>query len=221
MTNPLYTDSAAPVRRSAGASAPIRSQFAAIEDAFDKIIPHSSFSGHGNKVLKVNNGETAMELVDTDGYLDGQTHKLGYVRETTWTPTVTFETPGSLALTYPDSRKGHYYRVGKKVRIECEVDFNISDKTGASGGLRITGLPFASDVARVTAIMPCQLFGSALLVWPSGVTTLYGYIEAGTDYFEIFGNGDGGANSSFGVSVFPTGVQLRVRIMGEYMTAAA
>jgi hypothetical protein len=68
MTNPYYTDSADPATASTGRSAPIRAQFAAIEDGFDKL---PTLSGNANKVILVNAAGTSLTASATvpDGTL--------------------------------------------------------------------------------------------------------------------------------------------------------
>jgi hypothetical protein len=57
MTNPYYNVSGTPGQRSAGSSSPIRSEYASIAAAFDKL---PVFSGNANRVITVNSGATAL-----------------------------------------------------------------------------------------------------------------------------------------------------------------
>jgi hypothetical protein len=57
MTNPYYNVSGTPGQRSAGSSSPIRSEYASIAAAFDKL---PTFSGNANRVITVNSGATAL-----------------------------------------------------------------------------------------------------------------------------------------------------------------
>jgi hypothetical protein len=63
--------------------------------------------------------------------------------EGTWTPALTFATPGTLALTY-NLQSGIYTKIGRLVTVIFKVSFAAAGiiKGTASGNLSITGLPF-------------------------------------------------------------------------------
>lgn len=66
-------------------------------------------------------------------------------RNITWTPVLTFATPGDQSIAYAaNGQIGRYSKIGNMVF----VDFNIQTSTfthgTASGNLQITGLPFAA-----------------------------------------------------------------------------
>jgi len=141
----------------------------------------------------------------------------------TWTPVLTCSTPGSLAVSYT-KQTGNYTRNGTQVFFGFDLRFTITDATGASGAARITGLPFASDASKVTTLHPAQTYdvsGPGAVAWPTGVSTLFGYIQAGTQYVQIFGNGDGGVNQSFDIDVWPAGDLCQIRVTGAYETDEA
>lgn len=64
---------------------------------------------------------------------------------TVWTPTLTFATPGDLAVTYA-TRFARYWQLSSNLLL---VQFNIQTSaftfTTASGALEITGLPFTTQ----------------------------------------------------------------------------
>ena len=218
MANAVYTPSNIPATRASLASSPVRSEFALIEAGIDKIIPVSSFAGHANKFLKVNNGETSMELVAAEGWLDGQTHVLPVVRESTWTPVLTSASPGTLSVGAYTTQLGHYWRNGQVVFIEMEV--NASPTLGtASGNLRITGLPFVAHASRAFAQLHCQIFGNASITWPTGTQTLYGIIDATEQFIKIQANGPG-TNQGYQIDDLDDGSVTRIRISGHYYTDA-
>lgn len=152
---------------------------------------------------------TNMQLVGADTITSG-----------TWTPAISCGTPGSLSVSYSD-QSGNYTRNGTQVQFGCEVTFTVDDVTGASGGISITGLPFGSDANKVTTLHPAQTFGSASITWPAGVTTLFGYIEAGDQYLQVFGNGTGGVNSVFEIDDWPVADEVTLRVTGSYETDEA
>jgi hypothetical protein len=64
--------------------------------------------------------------------------------EGTWTPTITYETPGTLSVGYLE-RSGIYTKIGNLVTISFMVRINAFTKGTASGILRIGGVPFTSN----------------------------------------------------------------------------
>jgi hypothetical protein len=74
----------------------------------------------------------------------GTSELLDDYEEGTWTPAYSYDTPPTTPFTMAIIT-AQYTKVGRKVTAKCWIrtdDVNIS---GASGGLRITGLPFAPD----------------------------------------------------------------------------
>ncbi len=62
--------------------------------------------------------------------------------EGTWTPALTFATPGDLAVTY-SSQLGWYTKIGNVVVCWFNLVTSAFTHTTASGSLQITGLPFS------------------------------------------------------------------------------
>lgn len=58
----------------------------------------------------------------------------------TWTPAITFQTPGNLSVSYP-FRSAGYLKIGRLVILTCQMTF-VPTYTTASGYLLLTGLPF-------------------------------------------------------------------------------
>jgi len=99
--------------------------------------------------------------------------------EGTWTPTLTFVTPGTLAVTY-SQQTGNYTRVGNLVTARYAITINIGGLVigTASGGLNITGLPFAvsgvgNQYVDLSASLTDQTSGSLVISYPS--TTLINF----------------------------------------------
>lgn len=66
--------------------------------------------------------------------------------EGTWTPTVTFATPGTLSLTYL-TQVGRYTKVGNMVTISFHLSCGTFVPGTASGNFLIQGIPFATTAA--------------------------------------------------------------------------
>lgn len=62
----------------------------------------------------------------------------------TWTPTLTFATPGNLAVTY-NNRLGFYTKIGRKVSIDFTIGTATWSWTTGSGAVLIQGLPFTAN----------------------------------------------------------------------------
>ncbi len=62
--------------------------------------------------------------------------------EGTWTPIISFSTPGDLAVTY-GLRIGDYVKIGRLVFAPFVLTTSAFTHTTASGNFQITGLPFA------------------------------------------------------------------------------
>lgn len=64
----------------------------------------------------------------------------------TWTPVLTFETPGDLAVVY-SIQLGYYTKIGRLVAAQFTIVTSTFTHTTASGDCQITGLPFANGAA--------------------------------------------------------------------------
>lgn len=62
--------------------------------------------------------------------------------EGTFTPTLTYATPGNLVVAY-SFRTGTYVKIGKQVTANILISTSTYTHTTASGNLQITGLPFS------------------------------------------------------------------------------
>lgn len=80
--------------------------------------------------------------------------------EGTWTPTLTFGTPGDLSVTY-GNQIGIYTKIGRLVTVDFRIDTASFTHTTASGACTITGLPFTSHNG--------NQFSRSSLVW-QGIT---------------------------------------------------
>ena len=71
---------------------------------------------------------------------------LNWYEEGTWTPTVTFATPGDLAVVY-SIQAGFYTRIGNKVQLDFRITTTTFTWTTASSTFTIAGLPFTATSA--------------------------------------------------------------------------
>jgi hypothetical protein len=100
--------------------------------------------------------------------------------EGTWTPTLTFSTPGTLSTTY-SIRTARYTKVGNLVTVSARVEFAPGGfvKGTATGTMILSGLPFATAnslqfYADFAASLADQSAGSLMFFTnPGGVTSLF------------------------------------------------
>lgn len=71
--------------------------------------------------------------------------------EGTWTPTISYTTPGTLSVTYAD-QAGSYVKIGSQVTVWFGVTLSAFTKGTASGWLLIDGLPFTVGSYTATKI---------------------------------------------------------------------
>lgn len=71
--------------------------------------------------------------------------------EGTWTPTLTFATPGNLTVVY-SSRIGTYTKVGRTVDYKCNIVTTTFTHTTASGLAIVTGIPFTMSAFSPVAV---------------------------------------------------------------------
>jgi hypothetical protein len=88
--------------------------------------------------------------------------------EGSWTPTITYTTPGTLSVSY-SSQAGTYTKVGNIVTLSFGIRISAFTKGTASGDLRVGGVPFTTDFD--TAIGTVGLFNSSFTSQPVLVPT--------------------------------------------------
>jgi hypothetical protein len=76
----------------------------------------------------------------SDGSL--KTNAISYA-EGTWTPVLTFATPGDLSVTY-SAQIGTYTQIGRLVHLTVDLFTSAFTHTTASGGVNITGSPYTA-----------------------------------------------------------------------------
>jgi hypothetical protein len=78
----------------------------------------------------------------------GNANTLDDYEEGTFTPAITFVTPGNLSVAYT-LQSGTYAKVGRIVNLHVAVVTSSFSHTTASGNLQITGMPFVSGITSV------------------------------------------------------------------------
>lgn len=120
--------------------------------------------------------------------------------EGTWTPTLTFSTPGDLAVTYT-TRNGRYTKTGRLATVRAEIVTSSFTYTTAAGSLRVSGLPFT--VASVgnydTGALVYQGYTDAARPHLTAVA------EGNTSFIGARGSGSGTTVTNASITQFPSG----------------
>lgn len=143
-----------------------------------------------------------------------------YNTEGFWTPTLTFATPGDLAVTY-GTQRAWYERIGRSVFAHVHIQTSAFTWTTASGNLLISGLPFTAnsfpsltaDSARNGGI---QFQG----INKAGYSQLVPSAEAGSTNCAIRASGMGVAAANVVAADMPSGGTVLLRFGIGYSTAA-
>ena len=124
--------------------------------------------------------------------------------EGTWTPSMTFATPGDLSLGSVTAT-GYYTRKGREVTVHFRYSFTPTYTT-SSGIFRLTGLPFtvSANLTVVTAIG--SISTSTNVSYPAGLTYCSINPIASQTYCQIIANGSSTANANLTTTNFPTGL---------------
>jgi hypothetical protein len=127
--------------------------------------------------------------------------------EGTWTPVLTFDTPGNASIAYSE-QLGVYTKIGRIVFIQASIITSTFTHTTASGNIKITGLPF-------TTAGP-TLIWRGLVRW--GGITKAGYTQINTTAqhsattMSLACSGSGVGTSAVAVADVPSGTQQNYSI---------
>lgn len=120
--------------------------------------------------------------------------------EGTWTPVLTFATPGNLSVVYT-TQVGRYSRTGNVVHVQFNVTTSTFTHTTASGGCQITGLPFAHITQAGSA-------NSMDMSWQgitkASYTQVSGRVGSGGSLIELYASGSGQSVSAVAAADMPT-----------------
>jgi hypothetical protein len=132
---------------------------------------------------------------------------LNWYEEGTWTPALTFATPGDLSVTY-GTQVGTYTRIGNKVFLNFSVITSSFTYTTASSGLRISSLPFTSKNLSGDEACGSIAFSGITQV---GYTQFTTRLASNTAYMSFLASGSGVAIASVTTSNAASGSALQIR----------
>jgi hypothetical protein len=126
--------------------------------------------------------------------------------EGTFTPTLTFQTPGDLSITYAQ-QLGTYTKVGRLVTVTWSVVSSAFTHTTASGAVLISGVPFACNATN-------HFVGSMIA---AGITKanytqfVFRARDSFPNQFEILAQGSGQGSANVVAADMPTGGTVNFR----------
>ena len=135
--------------------------------------------------------------------------------EGTWTPVLTFATPGNLSVAYT-TQVGVYTKIGRMVLATNVIVTSTFTHTTASGICQITGLPFtAASVSNQNA------YGTILWqgITKANYTQWVAVVAPGATTIIYFGSGSGQAVAGLAVGDMPTGGTVVLNGTQTYVTA--
>lgn len=142
---------------------------------------------------------------------------LPFYEEGTFTPVLSFVTPGDLSVAY-STQRGRYTRMGNLVHVTVEIVTSTFTHTTAASGLVITGLPFAIDNSNTSD----RWVGAAgYQGYTSATHPLWNAVVQGNDTSQLRFNKMGSGQTLTGVvpADMPTGGSVRIRASCLYRRA--
>lgn len=131
---------------------------------------------------------------------------------TTWTPALTFATPGDLSVAY-STQAGTYTRIGRLVFYAFEIITSTFTHSTASGNLRISGLPLT--VGSPGHGQPGAVSWQGIT--KAGYTDIASFPAAGQTYMQFFASASGSNVSAVTAANMPTAGTVDISASGFYI----
>lgn len=106
----------------------------------------------------------------SDGSGTTTSEVLSDYEEGTWTPVLTYATPGTLAVT--QANYGYYTKIGRQVTVQATVRLSAFTKGTASGALQITGLPFTVLADEQASGVPIATYDAPFTTQPVAIASV-------------------------------------------------
>lgn len=130
----------------------------------------------------------------------------------TWTPVLTFGTPGDLAVTY-SVQYGSYVRIGNLVTANGRIITSAFTWTTSVGALQVTGLPFTSDTTANNYSMGSMYFSG---ITAAGYTQISPRVNPGGTLLIFTTSGSGVATSSVQTTNTTSGTNVTIDFTVSY-----
>ena len=128
-----------------------------------------------------------------------------------FTPVLTFETPGDVNPSYT-TQIGRYWEMGRFVFIRCNILASVTHTT-AVGGLKVSGLPFT---VKNDANLRGRLFGRWGGITKANYTDISGVFVHNNTTMAFQASGSGQAASDVVVADVPSGGNVLIEMVGWY-----
>lgn len=137
-----------------------------------------------------------------------------YANSTAWTPVITFTTPGDLAVVY-STQIGRYMQIGKLIIATFAITTTTFTFTTASGNLRITGLPVASENISEFFMGACSLEGYT----KANFTQVAANLGGNASLIQFLAGGSGQVSALLTAADMATGTNVTLRCTIAYFVA--
>jgi len=188
------------------------------------------FQGAGATTLATlnNSGDfTPIGILDISGAASGRiqfpatqvtsanANTLDDYEEGTFTPTVTFSTPGDLSVVY-SAQQGQYTKVGNLVTFGIRLVFTPTYST-ASGTIRIATLPVTPSGSAITMRPAVSTWSNVNL--GAGYYMIGATIDASITYIALTQSGDAAVVGALGTTEFASGTAYTLIFEGHYYSS--
>lgn len=148
------------------------------------------------QALTLTNGQVVFPAVQVPS---ANPNTLDDYEEGTWTPVLTFATPGNLSVAY-SLQSAAYTKIGRQVFVNFVILTSSFTHTTASGDLLVTGFPFSN--AAVTTLAFKVDWGG---ITKAGYTEISGTLPNGSTQANFTGSGSGVARQTVTTANVPSG----------------
>lgn len=132
--------------------------------------------------------------------------------QSTWTPVLTFATPGDLSVVYT-TQIGSYTRVGNQVTATGSILTSSFTWTTASGVATITGLPFTSANTALAYAGTMAVTGITKVTYSQFVPR----VDGNSVSIILKGNGSGVANANVNAADMPSAGTVSMQFQVTYL----
>lgn len=166
------------------------------------IKPNETLSAERVLSVTVSDANRALAITG-DATLSGNT----VVQSGTWTPVLTFQTPGNLTVAYTQ-QTGTYYSIGNLVFLQFSIVTSTFTHSTASGDMNITGMPFTSkNVTNQINYGPLNWRG----ITKANYTQWSANLGPNSTIITAVGSGSGQGTVALGTGDMPTGGSVRLQ----------
>lgn len=151
-------------------------------------------------LLNTTNGQIQFPAVQNPS---ANANTLDDYEEGTWTPGLTYTTPGTLSVAY-NTQSGEYTKVGRKVHAVMGLVTNTHNLGTATGNLLVSGLPFGPNVGPGQTPGKCAWQG----ITKASYTEVDWTVLNGATDTQFIASGSGQTRSNIQVGNTATGTQI-------------